>query len=86
MAESSMAIVSRRSTRYCTDTDGIMMETGEHRPGSSTSDDAERERSQRDARTSSTNIEPGMIPMVDLGKDLGGMFPKTMEDMGKQGV
>jgi hypothetical protein len=84
-----MAIVSRRSTRYCAESDGAMMEDAgaEHRPSSgSSSDENERDRPQRDARTSSTNIELGMIPMVDLGKDLAGLFPKTIEDMGKHGM
>jgi hypothetical protein len=88
MCEGSMAIVSRRSTRYCAESDGIMMDNGgtERRPSSGSSSDETERDGPRDARTSSTNIEPGMIPMVDLGKDLGGLFPKTIEDIGKHGA
>lgn len=85
MAEGSTAKISRRSARYFDENAGDN-EAGplEQRYGLS-SEETDKEKTQREARTSSTNIEAGMIPMVDLGKDLGNLFPK-FEDMGKHGM
>lgn len=75
MAEGSKAIVSRRSTRYF-EIEGNMEAAGSDIRSSSSSDETEK---QREAITSK------MTPRVDVGKDLGSLFPKTAEDMGKQG-
>jgi len=79
--------VSRRSTRYFAE-DQCTVESGnlESRHSSTSGDERDREKPQREAKTSSTNIDMGRIPMVNLGKDLGGLFPKTSEDLGKQGM
>jgi hypothetical protein len=86
MAESSMAKISRRSTRNFTRSDGnVENETPESRYGSSNDEmDMETPQGEVIISSSSTYIEAGMIPVVDLGKDLG-IFP-TSEDMGKHGV
>ena len=84
MAGEPMTKISRRSTRYFIESEGPVKEGAlESRYGSS-SDETDKEKPQREATSSSTTIEVGMIPMVDLGKDLG-IFPKS-EDMGKHGV
>lgn len=56
-------------------------------------DDRERDKmhqpvSQREQRSASSSISlpAGLIPMVDLGKDMSRLFPSTVEDMGKQGT
>jgi len=79
--------VSRRSTRYFAE-DQYSVESGnsESRQSSTSGDERDREKPPKEAKTSSTNIDVGMIPIVNLGKDLGGLFPKTPEDMGKQGM
>ena len=97
MAEgTNTSAVSRRSTSLFVDEQEVM-EAGnvsqmmyESRYGSS-SDEKDKEKPQlslsRESMTSSTiSIEGGMIPMVDLGKDLYGIFPTTVEDMGKHGM
>jgi hypothetical protein len=84
MAEGSMAKISRRSTRYFTESEGNVEDGSPELRYGSSSDDMDKEKPQLEATSSSTNIEAGMIPMVDLGKDLG-IFP-TSEDMGKHGV
>lgn len=90
MAEGPRAIVSRRPGRVYTENTGNEGSksdmAGSELRSRASSDEPDRERTQRDARTSSSNIEGAMIPMVDLGKDLRGLFPKTMEDMGKHGT
>jgi hypothetical protein len=86
MAEGSTTIISRRSTRYFTENEGIMEIGGSELRCGSSSDETEKEKPQREARASSTNIDAGMIPMVDLGKDLGGLFPKTIEELGNHGM
>ena len=91
--------VSRRSTRLFVEEQEVM-EAGnadqmghESRYGSS-SDEKDKERQPRkqpqmslcreSRRSSTSSVEGVMIPMVDLGKDLCGIFPTT-EDMGKHG-
>jgi hypothetical protein len=50
--------------------------------------DKQQHQPQRQNRSASSSISfpAGMIPMVDLGKDMCGIFPTTVEDMGIQGT
>jgi tyrosine-protein phosphatase SIW14 len=92
MAERSSATVSRRSTRLFVE-EQDNMERGnagqilsESRYGPS-GDEKEKEKPQRDEKTSLTsNTAAGILPMVNLGKDIGGIFPTTVEDMAKHGT
>lgn len=95
MAEATTSTkISRRSTRlFIAEQDA--MEAGiagqierESRQGS---EEREQERLQkaqkpqkRDATTN--NNEAPMIPLVDFGKDLCGIFPSTAEDMVDHGM
>lgn len=82
MAEGPTAKISRRSIRYFTESEGHVENGSPESQYSTSNDETDKEKSQREARTSSTNIEAAMMPMVDLGKDLSGLFP-ALEDMGK---
>jgi hypothetical protein len=86
MAEATITTVSRRSTRLFDEEQGVNMNggTGLHRH--SGCDEKTKEKLQRDPRVSQRSNDTGNIQRVDLGKDLSGLFPKTMADMGKQGI
>jgi hypothetical protein len=43
----------------------------------------EREMTERGSRSSTNSVER---PLIDLGKDLGDMFPKTVENVGEKGT
>jgi tyrosine-protein phosphatase SIW14 len=89
MAEKTNAVtISRRSTRLFVE-EQQPMEAGnalgcesKHLPG----DEKQRERSAREAATSSSNIQVLRMPVVDLGKPLCPIFPTTLEDIEKQGA
>lgn len=80
--------ISRRSTRFFVE-DQQPMEKGnalgcesKHLPGG----EKQRERSAREAATSSSNIQVLRMPVVHLGKPLCPIFPTTLEDIEKQGA
>jgi hypothetical protein len=90
MANARKTTVSRRSTRLFED-DQMNVEAGaagmayESRYGSS-SDEKDKEKPTRDRGSTSSNFDVRLLPVVDLGIDLFGMFPTTAEDMAKQGM
>jgi len=91
MSENKNAItISRRSTRLFVE-EQQLMEAGNvvhmgYESRYSSGDEKERDRSQREAVTSSTTVEVLRMPVVDLGKKLCPIFPTTSEDVGKQVV
>jgi tyrosine-protein phosphatase SIW14 len=94
MAEATQTTVSRRSTRlFVKDQDSAEVGTAgiayESRYGSSSDEkekEKEKERPARETGPPSGNVDARLVPIVDLGIDLSGMFPTTAEDMGKQGM
>ena len=93
MTEATTTTVSRRSTRLWAgdgDADGLeKIPQGlayDPRYGSNSSSDDGKELSLSETRTPLGSFELRMIPVIDLGIDLSGMFPTTPEDMGKQGM
>ena len=85
MGEPAITTVSRRSTRLYEEEHGAAVGSSGSRRYSSC-DDKCRDKLQRDSRGSSASAEARSIPMVDLGKDVNGMFPKTIDEMGQQGI
>lgn len=55
---------------------------------SSSNDEKEPEKIQKSAKKvpSTSSFEISTIPLVDLGMDVGGIFPATVEDMDIQGM
>lgn len=102
MAESKTTIstVSRRSARMYVDEHGVeeFKSNNTHRDTTKSvsseekavEKERERERergsSHRASRSSSNSVERASAQKVDLGQDLGEMFPTTVEEMGKQGT
>jgi hypothetical protein len=92
MAEATQTTVSRRSTRLCVkDQDSVEVGTAgiayESRYGSSSDEkEKEKEKPARETGPPSGNVDARVVPIVDLGIDLSGMFPTTAEDMGKHGM
>ena len=85
MAEPAITTVSRRSTRLYEEGQGATTGNSGSRRYSSC-DDKSRDKLQRDSRGSSASAEARNIPMVDLGKDINGLFPQTIDEMGQQGT
>ncbi len=88
MSEMNTVTISRRSTRLFAE-EQPPMETGNALGGESRHlpvDEKQRERSAREAATSSSNLQVLRMPVVDLGKSLCSIFPTTLEDIEKQGA
>jgi len=85
MGEPAITTVSRRSTRQYEEEQGATMGSSGSRRYSSC-DDKSKDKLQRDSRGSSASAEGRSIPMVDLGKDMNGLFPRTIDEMGQQGT
>ena len=83
MGEPAITTVSRRSTRLFEEEQGATMGSSGSRRYSSC-DDKCKDKLQRDSRGSSASAEARSIPMVDLGMDMNGLFPKTVDEMGQQ--
>ena len=82
--------ISRRSTRLFLE-EQEAMEADMERELRLVSEQKEQEKSQKPSqpqkRTPPTNsIETPIIPLVDFGKDLCGIFPSTLEDMNDHGM
>jgi hypothetical protein len=96
MAESGSTTVSRRSTRIMIEE---LMGVGNLNQGvydsrGSSGDELEKDKQQRESRSPSLGtscsscssaIDGRLMPTVDLGKEVFGIMPSTVEEMGKEG-
>jgi hypothetical protein len=94
MAESGSTTVSRRSTRIMDEEELIEvghLSRGVYDSRGSSGDELEKDKQQRDSRSSSlgtscsSSIDGRLMPMVDLGRELFGIMPSTIEEMGTEG-
>jgi hypothetical protein len=82
--------VSRRSTRIFME-EQVLMEHGitkqnDCEPSNNSGDENEKIKVQPGRVSSTTSTQFGAMQTVDVGRDLNGIFPQTLEDMGKQGT
>jgi hypothetical protein len=97
MAESGSTTVSRRSTRVMNEEElmGVgSLSQGVYDSRGSSGDELEKDRQQRESRSSSlgtsrsscsSGLDGRLMPTVDLGKEVFGIMPLTVEEMGKEG-
>jgi hypothetical protein len=97
MAESGSTTVSRRSTRVMIEEElmGVgNLSQGVYDSRGSSGDELEKDRQQRESRSSSlgtscsscsSGIDGRLMPTVDLGKEVFGIMPSSVEEMGKEG-
>jgi len=92
-AKKKAVTVSRRSTRLFVEEQQMMMGSGNtsqtiHDLRYLSGDEKERERDKscRETVSPSISMEVRRVPMVELGKDLSDIFPKTEEEIEKQGM